>query len=93
MQEVFAFNVTDPSEQSESPLQPENVEPLAATAAIVTTVPVEKLAVHVAPQFIPVGEVVTVPVPLPAVAIDRLTTEDEAVAHAAFEYAESPPEL
>ena len=66
---------------------------MAGVAISVTTLPDGKLLTHVAPQFIPEGEVVTVPVPLPAAAIDRLTAEDEAVAHAAFEYAESPPEL
>jgi hypothetical protein len=46
--------------------QPVKVEPVAATAVRVTCVPLSKLAVHVAPQLIPAGALVTVPVPVPA---------------------------
>jgi hypothetical protein len=49
-----------------APLQPANVEPLAAAAVSVTEVPLAKLAVHVVPQLMPVGDDVTVPVPVPA---------------------------
>ena len=49
-----------------APLQPANVEPLAATAVSVTDAPLAKLAVHVVPQLMPVGDDVTVPVPVPA---------------------------
>src|SRR5678815_1766231 len=48
------------------PLQPANVEPLAADAVSVTDVPLAKLALQVAPQLMPVGDDVTVPLPVPA---------------------------
>src|SRR5204863_412582 len=48
------------------PLQPLKVEPAAGVAVSVTAVPLAKLAVHVAPQVIPTGELVTVPLPVPA---------------------------
>src|SRR5207245_193254 len=48
------------------PLQPVKVEPAAGVALRVTTVPLAKLAVHVAPQVIPAGALVTVPLPVPA---------------------------
>ncbi len=50
----------------QAPLQPANVEPLAAAAVSVTDVPLEKFALQVLPQFTPEGEDVTVPVPVPA---------------------------
>src|SRR5437867_1194939 len=46
------------------PLQPVKVEPAAGMALRVTTVPLAKLAVHVAPQVIPAGLLVTVPEPV-----------------------------
>src|SRR5213080_4433646 len=48
------------------PLQPPKVEPAAGAAVSVTAVPLAKLAEQVAPQVIPAGELVTVPLPLPA---------------------------
>jgi hypothetical protein len=49
-----------------APLQPANVEPLAAAAVSVTDVPLAKLALQVEPQLTPAGDEVTVPVPEPA---------------------------
>jgi hypothetical protein len=49
-----------------APLQPANVDPLAAAAVSVTDVPLAKFALHVVPQFTPVGAEVTVPAPVPA---------------------------
>src|SRR3989441_9625910 len=49
-----------------APLQPVKVEPAAGVAVSVTAVPLAKLAVHVAPQVIPAGALVTVPLPVPA---------------------------
>ena len=49
-----------------APLQPANVEPLAAAAVSVTEVPLAKFALQVAPQLMPAGDEVTVPVPVPA---------------------------
>src|SRR5690349_2458055 len=49
-----------------APLQPVNVEPLAAAAVSVTDVPLEKFALQVEPQLTPAGDDVTVPVPVPA---------------------------
>jgi len=48
----------------QAPLHPVNVDP-AAGLAVSTTVPLND-AVHVAPQLIPAGLLVTVPVPVPA---------------------------
>jgi hypothetical protein len=50
----------------QAPLQPANVDPAAALAVSVTTVPLLKLALQMLPQLIPVGLLVTVPVPVPA---------------------------
>jgi hypothetical protein len=52
-----------------APLQPENVDPPAAVAVSVTLVPASKAAVHVAPQLIAAGLLVTVPLPVPDFAI------------------------
>lgn len=49
-----------------APDQPEKVLPEAGVAESVTTVPLSKFAVQVWPQLMPAGELVTVPVPLPA---------------------------
>src|SRR3989441_2703522 len=48
------------------PVQPVKVEPAAGVAVSVTAVPLAKLAVQVAPQVMPAGELVTVPLPVPA---------------------------
>ena len=48
------------------PLQPVKVEPATGVAVSVTAVPLVKLAAQVAPQLIPTGELVTVPLPVPA---------------------------
>jgi hypothetical protein len=48
-----------------APPQPAKVEPEAGVADKLTTVPLAKLAEQVAPQEIPAGELVIVPVPLP----------------------------
>jgi len=50
----------------QAPLQPVNVEPVAGVAVRVTFVPRLKLALHVAPQLMPAGDEVTVPLPVPA---------------------------
>jgi hypothetical protein len=47
------------------PLQPEKVEPEAGVAVRVTLVPLAKDALQVSPQLIPLGNEVTVPLPLP----------------------------
>jgi hypothetical protein len=49
------------------PLQPTNVEPAAGVAVSVTVVPLLKFALHVGLQLIPLGTLVTVPVPVPFV--------------------------
>src|SRR5439155_607302 len=55
-----------PVPEQPPPLQPLKVEPAAGAAVSVTAVPLAKFAVHVAPQVIPAGELVTVPLPVPA---------------------------
>ena len=47
------------------PVQPVRVEPAAGVAVSVTAVPLAKLTEQVAPQLIPAGELVTVPLPVP----------------------------
>jgi hypothetical protein len=47
------------------PLQPEKSDPVAGVAANVTLLPEAKLALHVKPQLMPTGVLVTVPVPVP----------------------------
>jgi hypothetical protein len=49
----------------QAPLQPRKVEPLAGVAVSDTVVVEGKLAPQVAPQLIPAGELVTVPLPVP----------------------------
>src|SRR5215510_2737380 len=49
------------------PLQPLKDEPAAGVAVRVTPVPLANAAEHVTPQLMPAGELVTVPVPAPAV--------------------------
>ena len=58
--------VHDPVPEQPPPVQPVKVEPAAAVAVSVTVVPLAKLAEQVAPQLIPTGELVTVPLPVPA---------------------------
>jgi hypothetical protein len=48
-----------------APLQPVKVEPAAGAAVRVTDVPDVYEALQVLPQLIPLGEEVTVPVPVP----------------------------
>ena len=48
------------------PDQPANVEPAAGVAVKVTAVPLLKVVEQVLPQLIPVGLLVTLPVPVPA---------------------------
>jgi hypothetical protein len=55
-----------------APLQPVNVDPEAAVAVSVTDVPLLKLAEQVEPQLMPAGELVTVPLPAPALVRVRL---------------------
>ena len=66
VQVLAAFIVTEPSAQSLSPLQLEKVYPEAGVAVRVTAVALEKLLVQVAPQLIPAGLLVTVPLPTTA---------------------------
>ena len=65
---VAAESVTTqvPVPEQPPPLQPVKVEPAAGVAVNVTAVPLAKLAEQVAPQLIPTGALVTVPLPVPA---------------------------
>src|SRR5438876_6096701 len=64
---VAALSVTVhvPVPEQLPPLQPVKVEPAAGAAVKVTAVPLEYAAAQVAPQEIPAGLLVTVPVPAP----------------------------
>ena len=71
-QALPASIVTEPSLQSGSPPKPAKVEPASGVAVSVTTVPVAKAAEQVAPQSIPAGLLVTVPVPAPSLLTVRV---------------------
>jgi len=64
---VVAVSVTVhvPAPLHPPPLQPVNVDPTADAAVRVTTVPLPYVAEQLAPQLIPVGALVTVPLPAP----------------------------
>ena len=63
---AFIVTVQVPVPEQPPPLQPPKVEPVAAAAVRVTIVPFAYDAEHVVPQLMPVGELVTVPLPAPA---------------------------
>jgi hypothetical protein len=62
------------AEPEHAPLHPANVEPVAGLAVKVTIVLVLKLAEQVAPQLIPEGDDITVPVPVPVFETERPCT-------------------
>ena len=62
---ALIFTVQVPVPEQPLPLQPLNVEPVAGAAVRVTTVPLANAAEHIAPQAMPAGAMVTVPVPAP----------------------------
>ena len=59
------MQVPVPEPEQLPPLQPEKVEPAAGAAVKVTAVPLANAAEHVAPQEMPAGALVTMPVPAP----------------------------
>src|SRR5204863_623561 len=61
-----SVTVQAPVPEHPPPLQLLKVEPAAGVAVRVTAVPLVKLAEQVAPQLIPAGALVTVPLPVPA---------------------------
>jgi hypothetical protein len=63
---VVSVTVHAPVPEQPPPLQPVKVEPGAGAAVKVTAVPLANAAEHVVPQEMPVGALVTVPVPVPA---------------------------
>jgi hypothetical protein len=56
-----------------APVHPVKIEPAPGFAVSVTGVPTVKLALHVCPQLIPAGVLVTVPVPVPESVTVRCT--------------------
>jgi hypothetical protein len=62
---MFAFIVTEPVAQP-VPLQPAKTDPAAGMAFKVTMTPLLTVVEQVVPQLIPTGELVTVPLPVPA---------------------------
>lgn len=54
------------AEPLQAPLQPVKLDPVPALAVSVTVLPVVNEALHVVPQLMPLGELVTVPAPMPA---------------------------
>src|SRR5262245_18000474 len=68
-QDLLAFMVTEPSEQSASPPQPVNTEPGLGMACRVMMAVLEKVPEHLVPQSMPAGELTIFPLPLPAAVI------------------------
>lgn len=65
--EEFALRVrTHEPVPLHAPDQPAKVIPVVGVAVSVTTVPVVNVALHIAPQSMPLGLLLTVPVPVPA---------------------------
>ncbi len=62
---AVALTVQAPVPAHPPPLHPANLEPAAAVAINVTVVPASNRAAHAAPQSMPGGLEVTVPVPVP----------------------------
>src|SRR5882672_12496378 len=62
---VFRVTVQAPVPEQPPPLQPVKVELASGVAVKVTAVPLANGAEHVAPQAMPAGEPVMVPVPVP----------------------------
>ena len=60
---VMAWATTNA--QAQAPCQPEKVDEAAGCAVSEITVPWLKLLLHVAPQLIPPGRLVTLPAPFP----------------------------
>ena len=67
----MAFMVTEPLAHP-VPDQPAKVDPAAGVAVKVTTVPLVKAAEQVLPQLRAAGELVIVPLPVPALARVRV---------------------
>lgn len=64
--EAFAARVTlHAPVPLHAPDQPANDDPVPGAALNVTAVPLAKLALHVDPQSMPAGALVTVPAPVP----------------------------
>ena len=61
----LSVTVHGPVPEQPPPLQPVKVEPAAGVAVRVTTVPLANEAEHDAPQAMPAGALVTVPLPTP----------------------------
>jgi hypothetical protein len=87
--DIVTVQLLDVPEQA--PLQPLNVEPLAGVALRVTAVPLAKLAEQVVPQLIPVGWLVTAPVPVPDFVTDSVYCSVEGQALIARSYLPSDP--
>src|SRR6266566_3828848 len=78
---VLAVRVTvhGPVPEQALPLQPLKIEPVAGVAMSVTTVPLSNAAEQVAPQSIPGGLDVTVPLPEPSRVTERVNCVPPAV--------------
>src|SRR5262245_19886682 len=63
---LVRVTVQMPVPEHPPPDQPANIEPPAAVAVSTTALPDGKLAEHVVPHAMPVGELVTLPLPSPA---------------------------
>ena len=69
---AFSATVQVPVPAHGAPLQPANTEPGDAVAVRVTVVPTVNAAAQAAPQLMPLGLEVTLPVPAPVLVIDNV---------------------
>jgi hypothetical protein len=72
VQLMLLFMVTLPSVQSALPDQPAKLDPEAGVAVRATAVPLLSVAEQLLPQLMPAGLLVTVPLPVPALARVRV---------------------
>src|SRR5439155_981985 len=84
---AVTVTVQVPAPVQAPPLQPVKVEPAAGVAVKLTAVPLVKEAAHVAPQAMPAGALVTVPLPVPdlvTVSVKQLCMKVAVTGAAAF---------
>ena len=74
VQDLSASSVTVPSAQSASPVHPAKNDPDAAVAIRTTTVPLAYVSEQSPGQLMPLGVLLTVPLPVPDRVIDSVRT-------------------
>src|SRR5262245_33607023 len=91
--EVLAFSVTaQPPAPAQAPLQPWKSDPVAGVAVSVTLVPLTKLCAQALPQLMPVGELVTVPLPAPTLVVVRVNSALNVAVHVLLAFIVTVPD-